>query len=159
MLHFNSEALRSGAGARCDAALRTGRTGWAPPPRPACGPGTPAGERLFGKFGGPRRGAGSLFAGRRGSTISQTLSGFQAGVSYTVSFKAAQRGNFNQGGQDFDVYLDSTLLATFRPASASYSTLSTPTFTTTAGSHTREPSVRSWEPPPQLHTPQRTSGS
>jgi len=97
--------------------------------------------------------------GGAGSTISQTLSGFQAGVSYTVSFKAAQRGNFNQGGQDFDVYLDSTLLATFRPASASYSTLSTPTFTTTAGSHTREPSVRSWEPPPQLHTPQRTSGS
>ena len=70
------------------------------------------------------------------SSFSQTLSGFQAGVSYTVTFKAAQRGNFNQGGQDFDVYLDSTLLATFRPASSSYSTLSTPVFTTTAGSHT-----------------------
>ena len=53
-----------------------------------------------------------------------------------MTFKAAQRGNFNQGGQDFDVYLDSTLLATFRPASSSYSTLSTPAFTTTTGSHT-----------------------
>jgi RHS repeat-associated protein len=68
--------------------------------------------------------------------ISQSLSGFQSGVSYTVSFKAAQRGNFNQGGQDFDVYLDNTFLATFRPASSSYATLTTPTFTTTTGSHT-----------------------
>src|SRR5262249_21694692 len=70
-----------------------------------------------------------------GSTISQTLSGFQAGVSYTVTFYAAQRGNFNNGGQDFDVYLDSTLLATFRPGSTSYNLLSTPAFNTTAGSH------------------------
>ena len=72
----------------------------------------------------------------RRSSISQTLSGFETGVSYTATFKAAQRGNFNQGGQDFDVYLDSTLLATFRPASSSYNTLSTPAFTTSAGSHT-----------------------
>jgi RHS repeat-associated protein len=68
--------------------------------------------------------------------ISQSLSGFQAGVNYTVSFQAAQRGNFNTGGQDFDVYLDSTLLATFRPASTSYALLSTPYFSTTAGTHT-----------------------
>lgn len=68
--------------------------------------------------------------------ISQSLSGFQAGVNYTVSFQAAQRGNFNTGGQDFDVYLDSTLLATFRPASTSYALLSTPYFATTAGTHT-----------------------
>src|SRR5262249_1254710 len=56
--------------------------------------------------------------------------------SYTVTFYAAQRGNFNNGGQDFDVYLDSTLLATFRPGSTSYNLLSTPAFNTTAGSHT-----------------------
>jgi RHS repeat-associated protein len=69
------------------------------------------------------------------SSISQTLSGFQAGFTYTISFKAAQRGNFNTGGQDFDVYLDSTLLATFFPSGTSYATYSTPVFTTTAGSH------------------------
>ena len=78
----------------------------------------------------------AFLQGGSSNSISQSLSGFQAGVSYTVTFRAAQRGNFNQGGQDFDVYLDSTLLATFRPASSSYSTLSTPAFTTTTGSHT-----------------------
>jgi RHS repeat-associated protein len=67
--------------------------------------------------------------------FSQSLSGFQTGVNYTVSFSAAQRGNSSNGGQDFDVYLDSTLLGTFRPASTSYSTLSTTPFTTTAGTH------------------------
>ena len=68
--------------------------------------------------------------------LSQALSGFQAGVSYVVSFQAAQRGNFNSGGQDFDVYLDATLLGTFRPASTNYAPLSTPAFTTTTGAHT-----------------------
>lgn len=70
------------------------------------------------------------------SVVSQSLSGFQSGVSYTVSFKAAQRANASQGGQDFDVYLDSTPLGTFRPGSGSYGALSTAAFTTTAGSHT-----------------------
>ena len=63
----------------------------------------------------------------------QSLSGFQAGGSYTVSFKAAQRGS---NAQDFDVYLDSTLLGTFRPANSTYATFSTNAFTTTAGTHT-----------------------
>ena len=68
--------------------------------------------------------------------MSQSLSGFQSGVSYTVSFKAAQRGNYSVGGQDFDVYLDSTFLASFHPTGSSYLTYSTPAFTTTTGSHT-----------------------
>ena len=67
--------------------------------------------------------------------ISQSISGFQTGVNYIVSFQAAQRGNFNTGGQDFDVYLDATFLGTFRPASTSYATMSTSAFTTTAGTH------------------------
>ncbi|HWX55736.1 MAG TPA: RHS repeat-associated core domain-containing protein [Verrucomicrobiae bacterium] len=71
-----------------------------------------------------------------GGSISQSLSGFQAGASYTVSFQAAQRGNVSNGGQDFDVYLDSTLLATFKPAGTNYAVLSTPAFTTAAGAHT-----------------------
>jgi RHS repeat-associated protein len=78
----------------------------------------------------------AFLQGGSANYISQSLSGFQAGVSYTVSFQAAQRGNFNTGGQDFDVYLDSTLLATFRPASTNYALLLTPAFTTTAGTHT-----------------------
>ena len=70
------------------------------------------------------------------SVISQPVSGFQAGTSYSVSFKAAQRGNAGQPGQDFDLYLDATLLGTFRPADTSYAQLSTAAFTTTAGAHT-----------------------
>ncbi len=69
--------------------------------------------------------------------ISQSISGFQAGVSYSVSFQAAQRGSSNApAGQDFDVYIDQTLLGTFRPAGSSYALLTTPAFTTTAGAHT-----------------------
>jgi RHS repeat-associated protein len=78
----------------------------------------------------------AFLQGGSANFISQSLSGFQAGISYTISFQAAQRGNFNTGGQDFDVYLDSTFFATFRPASTSYALLSTPAFTTTAGAHT-----------------------
>jgi RHS repeat-associated protein len=78
----------------------------------------------------------AFLQGGSANFISQSLSGFQAGVTYTISFQAAQRGNFNSGGQDFDVYLDSTPLATFRPASTNYALLSTPAFTTTAGTHT-----------------------
>lgn len=52
----------------------------------------------------------AFLQGGSANFISQSLSGFQAGVNYTVSFQAAQRGNFNAGGEDFDVYLDSTSL-------------------------------------------------
>jgi RHS repeat-associated protein len=78
----------------------------------------------------------AFLQGGSANFISQSFSGFQAGVNYTVSFQAAQRGNFNAGGEDFDVYLDSTFLATFNPASTSYALLSTPAFTTSAGTHT-----------------------
>jgi RHS repeat-associated protein len=71
-----------------------------------------------------------------GSVISQSLSGFQAGTNYAVTFYAAQRGNVSAGGQDFDVYLDSTLIDTFRPTGTSYSSYSTHAFTATTGSHT-----------------------
>lgn len=71
-----------------------------------------------------------------GPYISQMLSSFRTGVSYSVSFKAAQRGNCcNAGGLDIDVYLDSTLLGSFKPAGATYTDMSTAPFTTTAGPH------------------------
>ena len=71
------------------------------------------------------------------SVISQSVAGFQANRTYIVSFAAAQRSNCcNYGGQDFQVYLDESLLGTFHPASGSYAYYSTPTFTTTAGLHT-----------------------
>jgi hypothetical protein len=51
-------------------------------------------------------------------------------------FAAAQRGNWNPGGQDFQVYLDNNLLGTFHPTSTGYTDYSTSTFTATAGAHT-----------------------
>jgi RHS repeat-associated protein len=69
-------------------------------------------------------------------TISQAIAGFQANTNYVISFAAAQRTNCcNTGGQDIQVYLDSTLLGTFHPSSGSYLEYSTANFTTTAGSH------------------------
>jgi YD repeat-containing protein len=68
---------------------------------------------------------------------SQSISGFQANTNYVISFKAMQRTNCcNTGGQDIGVYLDTTLIASFHPGSADYFEYSTPTFSTTAGTHT-----------------------
>jgi RHS repeat-associated protein len=89
-----------------------------------------------GNPGAPEGGQVAFIQMGANSVISQTLSGFQTGMSYTVSFSAAQRANFSNGGQDFDVYLDATWLGTFRPGSTSYSLMSTAAFTTTAGTHT-----------------------
>ncbi|MGH9943835.1 MAG: RHS repeat domain-containing protein, partial [Pyrinomonadaceae bacterium] len=69
-------------------------------------------------------------------TISQQVSGFQAGVGYTVKFKAAQRGNQTQAGQEVEVLLDDQSLGVFRPAGTSYSAHQTVSFVATAGAHT-----------------------
>ncbi|HEY9284951.1 MAG TPA: RHS repeat-associated core domain-containing protein [Pyrinomonadaceae bacterium] len=67
--------------------------------------------------------------GGSSSHVSQQVTGLQTGVSYAVTFKAAQRGNCCAGGgQDFDVYVDGTLLGTYKPAGASYQEI-TATFT------------------------------
>jgi len=71
-----------------------------------------------------------------GAYLSQMVSSFRAGVGYSVGFKGAQRGNCcGAGGLDIDVYLDSTLVGTFKPAGASYEILNTAGFTTSAGAH------------------------
>jgi hypothetical protein len=68
-------------------------------------------------------------------SFSQTVAGLAAGT-YQLSFQAAQRGNFNQGGQDFQVLVDGVVVGTFKPVSAGYSSLTTAAFTVTAGAHT-----------------------
>jgi RHS repeat-associated protein len=78
----------------------------------------------------------AFIQGESNSTASETVSGFQANTDYVVTFAAAQRGNYSHGGQDFRVYLDNTLLGTFRPTSNNYLDYATTTFRTTAGPHT-----------------------
>jgi RHS repeat-associated protein len=68
------------------------------------------------------------------SSISQAISGWAAG-SYTISFRAAQRGNFG-GANDFEVVVDTTVVGTFTPSGTSYASYSTPSFAVAAGSHT-----------------------
>ena len=71
------------------------------------------------------------------SVISQAVSGFQSATNYSISFLSKQRTNCcNAGGQDIAVYLDNNLLGSFHPATNGFVDYSTPTFTTTAGSHT-----------------------
>src|SRR5262249_43428925 len=60
-----------------------------------------------------------------------------SGGTYVLSFAAAQRGNFNSGGQTFDVLVDGQSVGTFNNLTgATYQSLSTSSFTVGAGSHT-----------------------
>lgn len=70
------------------------------------------------------------------STISQAIGGFQAGTGYQVAFSAAQRGSSNTAVQDFQVYLDTTLLGTFTPGGAAFAGLTTTAVVPGAGTHT-----------------------
>jgi len=89
-----------------------------------------------GGIAAPEGSQAAFLQGGNLSIISQTVSGFQSGTNYIVTFAAAQRLNCcNAGGQDFQVYLDNTLLGTFHPSTAGYSDYSTATFTTTGGAH------------------------
>lgn len=58
--------------------------------------------------------------------------------TYNLMFQAAQRGNYNQGGQTFQVLVDGNVVGTFTPNGTQYSSYSTSTFTVTAGTHTVE---------------------
>lgn len=70
-----------------------------------------------------------------GSSISQSIY-FVAG-DYTVSFMAAQRGNYQpDGSQTVEVLVDGNVVGTFTPAGTSYVLETTGSFTVTTGAHT-----------------------
>jgi hypothetical protein len=66
--------------------------------------------------------------------MSQSVS-FPAGT-YTISFLAAQRGNWQASSQTFQVTVDGTVVGTFTPAGTSYAPYTTNAFSVTAGAHT-----------------------
>ncbi len=68
-------------------------------------------------------------------SFSQTVTGWAAG-SYTLSFDAAQRGNYQASKQDFSVLVDRAVVGTFTPAGKSYQSYTTAAFTVGAGAHT-----------------------
>ncbi len=70
--------------------------------------------------------------------ISQTLSGFTPGTTYSVIFSAAQRSGSNQhGGESWEVTIDGTVIGSFNPgASATTYVNYTATFIASAVTHT-----------------------
>ncbi len=68
-------------------------------------------------------------------SFSQTVANWAAG-SYVISFDAAQRGNYQQSVQDFEILVDGISVGVFTPTGTSYSSETTGVFTVTAGPHT-----------------------
>ena len=70
------------------------------------------------------------------SSMSQTLSGFTPGRSYTIRFAAAQRSGPSQhGGQSWDLRINNAVVRAYSPGSTSYASYSA-TFTATAAAQT-----------------------
>jgi glucose/arabinose dehydrogenase len=59
-----------------------------------------------------------------------------AAGSYTVTFSAAQRQNFQASSQQIKVTVDGNIVLTLTPAGTTYAIYATNSFTVTAGSHT-----------------------
>ena len=57
-------------------------------------------------------------------------------VSYTLGFGAAQRGNYQESNQTFQVLIDDTVLGTLTPSGTDYAVYTTDTFQVRAGTHT-----------------------
>ena len=69
-------------------------------------------------------------------SFSQSVAGWPAG-RYRLSFRAAQRGNYQVGGyHNFDVLVDNVVVATIRPADTTYRLYTTGPFQVAAGTHT-----------------------
>jgi streptogramin lyase len=59
-----------------------------------------------------------------------------AAGTYSLTFAAAQRGNFQASAQTFQVLVDGVAVGTFTPAGTSYGTFTTSNFMVAAGAHT-----------------------
>ena len=100
--------------------------------------GSPSGSGIlangsgFGNPGAPL-GTQAAFIQEYG-TISQTLTGFTPGKTYTLSYSAAQR-TANAGGESWNVKIDSNVIQSNSPGSTGYTTY-TISFVATAATHT-----------------------
>ena len=86
--------------------------------------------------GNPNSPAGTQVGFLQGAgTIGQAVANWPAGT-FALTFDAAQRGNYQHGGQDFEVLIDGAIVDTFRPSGTAYIGFETAPFTVAAGSHT-----------------------
>ncbi|MDQ6618091.1 MAG: Ig-like domain repeat protein, partial [Pseudomonadota bacterium] len=87
-----------------------------------------------GNAGAPQ-GAQVAFIQGNPSSVSQTAS--LAGGQYTISFSAAQRGNYQYGTQVIQVQVDGALVGQYQPPGVAYTTYQTAPFSVaTTGNHT-----------------------
>jgi N-acetylneuraminic acid mutarotase len=84
--------------------------------------------------GNPDAPEGSQVAFLQGTGSFSQVVNFLAG-SYTIGFSAAQRGNYQDSSQTFQVLIDGTVVGTFTPTGTAYAVY-TATFQVTAGAHT-----------------------
>jgi hypothetical protein len=77
----------------------------------------------------------AFLQGGAGSTISQQMAGW-TDATYFLTFDAAQRANYQAHYQDFQVLIDSQVVATIRPAGTAYALYTTSAFAIAAGTHT-----------------------
>ena len=72
------------------------------------------------------------------STISQAISGFVPGAKYSITFSAAERaGQFQHGGQTWNLKLDNSVVASYSPPATATSYVDyTTNFTATAATQT-----------------------
>ncbi len=68
-------------------------------------------------------------------TITQAVTGWAAG-SYVITFDAAQRANYQNARQNFNVLVDGNVVSTFTPSGTSYQSYYSAVFTVIAGTHT-----------------------
>ena len=71
---------------------------------------------------------------QREGKIRQSVANWTAG-NHTLSFQAAQRGNYGTPDQVLQVFIDDTLVGTIRPTGTLYATYTTPSFAVAAGTH------------------------
>ncbi len=101
------------------------------------GSGITANNTIFSSSNSPApQGVQVAFIQRTG-TMSQSLSGFVPGATYTVTFSAAERGTTNVAGQTWNVTLNGTTIASYAPGQAATAyTNYTAAFTATAATNT-----------------------
>ena len=106
----------------------------------------------LGQPAGTHKATQVAFLQKTGS-FTQTVAGWAAG-SYVLTFKAAQRGNYQASHQDFEVLVDGVVISTFTPSGTSYQSYSTATFTSPPG-RTRS-SFSAWTAPAVITRPSWT---
>ena len=103
----------------------------------ANGSGITANNSLF-NTGNPNVPQGIQSAFLQGTgVVSQAVSGFIPGLKYTMTFAAAQRATYQNGGQTWNLKLDNSVVKNFSSSASATNYLDyTTNFTATAATHT-----------------------